>query len=96
MENQQGYTEKTYGEKTSFDQFLDWEDLPVIRNFVVGDIRKLEVTPWRRRGGLGCYIILGHPREAPNSAALDAYPLFSMLPIQSQIAVRRADAVLHS
>ncbi len=69
MENKQGYAEKTYGEKTSFDQFLDWEELPVIRNFVGGDIRKLEVTPWRRRGGLGCYIILGHPREAPNSAA---------------------------
>ena len=26
MENQQGYTEKPYGEKTSFDQFLDWEE----------------------------------------------------------------------
>src|SRR5882724_287445 len=69
MENKQSYAEKTYGEDTSFDQFLDWEELPVIRNFVVGDIRKVEVTPWRRRGGLGCYIILGHPREAPNSAA---------------------------
>ena len=28
MENQQGYPEKTYGEKTSFDQFLDGEELP--------------------------------------------------------------------
>jgi hypothetical protein len=26
MGNQQGYTEKPYGEKTSFDQFLDWEE----------------------------------------------------------------------
>jgi hypothetical protein len=26
MANQQGYAEKTYGEKTSFDQFLDWEE----------------------------------------------------------------------
>jgi len=69
MQSQPVYTQLAYGEKTSFDQFLDSEEIPVVRNFVVGDIRKLEVTPWRRRGGLGCYIILGHPKEAPNSAA---------------------------
>src|SRR6266478_3332482 len=69
MKNQQSYSEATYGEKTSFDQFLEWEQLPVMRNFVVGDIRKIEVAPWRRRGGLGCYIILGHPKDSPNAAA---------------------------
>jgi quercetin dioxygenase-like cupin family protein len=69
MQTQPGYSQVTYGEKTSFDQFLDSEEIPVIRNFVVSDIRKLEVYPWRRRGGLGCYIILGQPKEAPNSAA---------------------------
>jgi len=69
MKNQQSYSEATYGEKTSFDQFLEWEQLPVTRNFVVGDIQKIEVAPWRRRGGLGCYIILGHPKDPPNAAA---------------------------
>ena len=54
MQSQPAYTQLAYGEKTSFDQFLDSEEIPVVRNFVVGDIRKLEVTPWRRRGGLGC------------------------------------------
>ena len=65
MQTQPGYSEATYGEKTSFDQFLDWEEIPVIRNFVVGDIRKIEVAPWRRRSGLDCYIILGHPKGNP-------------------------------
>ena len=69
MANQPVYSETTYGEKTSFDQFLEWEELPVTRNFVVGDIRKMEVSPWRRRGGLGCYIIIGHPKDPPNAAA---------------------------
>ena len=62
------FVPKIYG-ATPFDQFLDWEEIPVIKNFVVGDIRKIEVALWRRRGGLGCYIILGHPKEPPNSAA---------------------------
>ena len=68
MQSQSEFVPKTYG-ATPFDQFLEWEELPVIRNFVVSDIRKLEVMPWRRRGGQGCYIILGHPKEPPNSAA---------------------------
>lgn len=69
MQNQTGYVEATYGEKTSFDQFLDWEKVPVIRNFVVGDVRQLDLSPWWRRGGLGCYVILGHPKDPPNAAA---------------------------
>ena len=68
MQSQSEFVPKTYG-ATPFDQFLEWEELPVIRNFVVSDVRKLEVMPWRRRGGRGCYIILGHPKEPPNSAA---------------------------
>ena len=51
MQSQSEFVPKTYG-ATPFDQFLEWEELPVIRNFVVSDIRKLEVVPWRRRGGL--------------------------------------------
>ncbi|HUK41286.1 MAG TPA: hypothetical protein VLX11_09590, partial [Candidatus Acidoferrales bacterium] len=69
MESQPPYKEVTYGEKTAFDQFLDWEGIPVTRNFVVSDVRKLEVAPWKRRGGYGCYIILGHPKDPPSSAA---------------------------
>ena len=64
MPSQSEFVPKTYG-ATPFDQFLEWEEIPVIRNFVVSDIRKLPVEPWRRRGGLGCYIILGHPRSHP-------------------------------
>ena len=63
------YVEETYGSKTSFDQFLDHEEIPVIRNFIVGDVRELPLSPWRRKGGLGCYIILGHPKDPPNGAA---------------------------
>src|ERR1043165_103476 len=69
MQGERPYDPQPYEGKTSFDQFLDWEELPVTKNFVVGDIRKLEVSPWRRRGGRAHYIILGHPKEPPNSAA---------------------------
>jgi hypothetical protein len=55
MSAQTEFMPKTYG-ATPFDQFLEWDELPGIRNFVVGDIRKLDVTPWRRRGGLGCFL----------------------------------------
>src|SRR5207302_10028685 len=63
MQSHTSYVGTTYGEKTSFDQFLDAEGIPVVRNFVVGDVRRLAVSPWRRRGGLGCYIIFGHPKD---------------------------------
>ena len=69
MAHEAAYMEATYGEKTSFDQFLQWEELPVTRNFVIDDIRTIEVAPWRRRGGRGCYIIVGHPKDPPNAAA---------------------------
>ena len=41
MQGQDGFVPNTYG-ATPFDQFLDWEEIPVIRNFVVDDIRKTE------------------------------------------------------
>lgn len=69
MHNQAGYEEATYGEKTSFDRCLDWESIPVIRDFIVDDVRRLSLSPWKRKGGLGCYIILGHPKDPPNAAA---------------------------
>jgi len=69
MRNHAGYEEATYGEKTSFDQFLDWEGIPVIRNFIVDDVRELSLSPWKRKGGLGRYIILGYPKDSPNAAA---------------------------
>ena len=69
MAHEAAYMEAIYGEKTSFDQFLQWEELPVTRNFVIDDIRTIEVAPWHRRGGLGCYIIVGHPKDPPNAAA---------------------------
>ncbi len=69
MAGSEGYKEVPYGMKTSFDNFLDWEGIPVIRNFVVSDVKKIQLAPWKRRGGLGCYIILGHPNDPPNAAA---------------------------
>ena len=64
MQSQSEFVPKTYG-ATPFDQFLEWEELPVIRNFVVSDIRKLEVMPWRRRGGLG---LLHYSRSSQGTA----------------------------
>ncbi len=43
MQKQNGCVFTTYG-ATPFDQFLDWEEIPVIRNFVVKRQRVREVA----------------------------------------------------
>ncbi|MGH7767708.1 MAG: cupin domain-containing protein, partial [Candidatus Binatia bacterium] len=51
-------TTNELGFKTTYQQFLEKEGLPVIRAFHVEDIRQVELSPWERRGGLGAYLNL--------------------------------------
>jgi hypothetical protein len=46
------------GFKTTYQQFLEKEGLPVIRAFHVEDIRALNLAPWERMGGRGVYLNL--------------------------------------
>jgi len=42
----------------AYEEFLDKEKIPVVGGFFVEDIRKVELAPWERMGGLGAYLNL--------------------------------------
>jgi len=44
--------------RTTYEKWTAEEGLPVIQGFYVADLKKLELSPWKRRGGLGAYINL--------------------------------------
>ena len=41
-----------------YQQFLDREDIPVIKGFLIKDIADVQLTPWDRMGGNGAYLNL--------------------------------------
>lgn len=43
---------------TTYEQWLDSEQVPVVRGFHVQDLSTVEVAPWPRNGGLGAVIAL--------------------------------------
>ncbi|MGH7773805.1 MAG: ethanolamine ammonia lyase-activating protein [Candidatus Binatia bacterium] len=46
------------GFKSAYHHFLEQEGIPAIRGFYLKDIRKVELAPWKRAGGLGAYLDL--------------------------------------
>src|SRR5512139_3388399 len=44
--------------KTSYELWLDEEDIPVVGGYGVTDVRDLALKPWKRTGGRGAYIDL--------------------------------------
>ena len=46
------------GAKTTYQLFLEREDIPVVRAFHIEDIHQVELQPWPRMGGRGVYLNL--------------------------------------
>jgi quercetin dioxygenase-like cupin family protein len=46
------------GFKSTYLQFIEQEGIPVHKGFFVKDIRRVELAPWNRVGGLGAYLNL--------------------------------------
>jgi quercetin dioxygenase-like cupin family protein len=51
-------TTNELGFKSTYQQFLERESIPVIQAFHIEDIRALELAPWERMGGRGVYLNL--------------------------------------
>jgi mannose-6-phosphate isomerase-like protein (cupin superfamily) len=43
---------------TPYEEFIEQEGVPIVRGLGVYDVRKLDLTPWRRMGGNGAYLEL--------------------------------------
>ena len=61
------------GFKSTYLQFIEQEGIPVHKGFFVKDIRKVELAPWSRVGGLGAYLNL-EGSEGVNDAYICEIP----------------------
>src|SRR5262249_57843768 len=45
--------------KSPYEQFMQEEEIPVVKGIGVYDTRELELRPWKRLGGRGAFLDLG-------------------------------------
>jgi quercetin dioxygenase-like cupin family protein len=54
---------KPYAGKTAFEQWVEYEGVPMVRDFIVHDLNTIEVKPWDRLGASGNWVVLGAPED---------------------------------
>jgi quercetin dioxygenase-like cupin family protein len=52
------YAFKPFNKDTAFETWIRSEGIPIVREFVVRDVRSVEVGPWARTGGKGAWLML--------------------------------------
>jgi quercetin dioxygenase-like cupin family protein len=67
METQ--FQARPYSGRTAFEQWVDYEGAPMIRDFIVRDLKSVGVKSWDRMGAAGCWIVLGAPEDQLSMAA---------------------------
>jgi len=60
---------KPYTGKTAFEQWVEYEGIPMIRNFIVPDLSLLALKSWDRVGAAGSWLVLGAPEDQLSMAA---------------------------
>src|SRR6185295_5744665 len=58
-----------YGNKPLYDQWVEAQNIPVIREFYIEDLRTAKLAPWVSRGGTGA-INDGYISEIPPGQSL--------------------------
>lgn len=71
--------EGPYGLKT-YDKWLKEEELPVNRGYHVGDLNKVPLNPWPRKGGLGAFIQMEGAEEADDAYVCEIPPGATLKP----------------
>ena len=52
-----------YSNKTTYDLWVEAQNVPVIREFYIENLRKTELAPWDAKGGSGALQIFPTPRS---------------------------------
>jgi mannose-6-phosphate isomerase-like protein (cupin superfamily) len=52
-----------FNKSTAFEGWIESEGVPVVRDFVVGNLRSVELRPWARMGGNGAWLVLGSAND---------------------------------
>src|SRR5215472_14066380 len=60
---------KPYTGKTAFEQWVEYEGIPMIRDFIVPDLNSLALRSWDRVGAAGSWLVLGAPEDQLSMAA---------------------------
>ena len=60
---------------TSYDAFLEQEEIPVVRDLWVKNVFELPLAPWKRKGGCGTYINLHGSGINTSYIAIDCFLL---------------------
>ena len=66
---QNGFEAKPYTGKTAFEQWVEYEGIPMIRDFIVPDLNSLALKSWDRIGAAGSWLVLGAPEDQLSMAA---------------------------
>ncbi|HEY1374055.1 MAG TPA: cupin domain-containing protein [Candidatus Binatia bacterium] len=61
---------KPYIGKTAFEQWVDYEGIPMILDYMVPDLNTVTLRPWDRMGAAGSWVVLGAPED---QMAMGAY-----------------------
>jgi len=69
---------------TTFQKWLQSEDIDVIRDYMVKDVRTVPLKPWPRKGGYGVHICL-HGTEDCNAAYICEIPAATVLKPQKHL-----------
>jgi hypothetical protein len=67
-------------EKSTYQKWIESEGIPVIKDFYIPDIRKVELSLWERIGGSGVYLNLIGTGETNNAYTREIPPGKSLKP----------------
>jgi hypothetical protein len=55
---QNGFEAQPYTGKTAFEQWAEYEGVPMIRDFIVPDLNSVALKSWDRVGASGSWLVL--------------------------------------
>ena len=61
-------------DESTYQQWVETEGIPIIREFFIQDIKKVPLEPWDRMGGLGAYLNLIGTGEANDAYIYEIPP----------------------
>jgi oxalate decarboxylase/phosphoglucose isomerase-like protein (cupin superfamily) len=68
------------GGKTAYQKWIEGQGIPIIREFYIGDLRKVELAPWDWKGAHGAYLNLIGTGDANDAYLCEIAPGKSVLP----------------
>ena len=54
---------KPFNKTTPFETWIESEGIPVVRDFVIANLRDVELRSWARMGGNGAWLVLGSAND---------------------------------